>query len=154
MFRAKVVLPPIRLDIDAKRTAEECAFEMREFWMDQMEKGLQADGSPLPTNWEGKPMGRGTGKMLKRWRLRSSKKKPGLGQSIVEPYRGKEYRHVYWMLLTQKGVQFSSFKGASAKKWAEVEKRVVKDALDHALPTGKRKRRRRKIRAWQEPGSE
>jgi len=147
MIKVRMELPDLTIHLNTRRISEELGDEMRRFWISQMDKGLQPDGSPLPLNKEGKPMGRGTGKMIKRWRLRSTKAKGLIAQTVVEPSRQGNYRHAYWVLVN-KGVKFQSFEGASLPKWEATVKRVSTQAWAGAIGDKRAKGPRIKIREW------
>ena len=151
MIRIQVEQAPLEIGLDLRRVAEQLAIGMRDFWADQLDAGRQADGSALPLNKEGKPLGRGKGTFVRNWRLRTSRAR-GVGRATVEPYKAGKYR-IAWFKLAQRGVMFMSFEGQSEGAWNEVATRVVRDELWRILAEqahgGRRRRRRRKVESWE-----
>lgn len=152
MIRIEVETTPIELGLDLRRVAEGLAMGMRDYYADQLDAGLQADGSPLPLNKEGKPLGRGQGTFVRKWRLRTSRTR-GIGRAILEPHKSGKYRIAWWK-LAQRGVQFMSFEGTAAAAWDEVATRVVQEEMWRMLADqarGRRRRRsRRRVESWED----
>jgi hypothetical protein len=152
MIRIEVEQTPLEIGLDLRRVAEHLAIGMRDYWADQLDDGLQADGSPLPLNEEGKPLGRGKGTFVRNWKLRTSRTR-GRGRATVEPFKGGKYRAA-WFVLAARGVMFMSFAGAAEQAWGEISSRVVRDELWRMLAEqghgARRRRSRRKVVSWEE----
>jgi hypothetical protein len=143
VIKIETQIPKIKLEINVRRVSEEIGNEMRMHWANQLNKGLQSDGTPLPPNKKGLPLGRGKGTFVRKWRLRSSKK----GETVVEVFRGGRYRHASWALLLR-GWRPQGFGGPSGIKWQVVSNAVAKQAMEAGLDPKLARRKTIKVREW------
>lgn len=146
MLKVTVTAPKIEVDLDLRLIAEHAAASMRDFWADQLDAGKQPDGSPLPLNKEGKPLGRGEGTLIRNWQVRTLARQRLVGRAYVQPFQRGRYK-VAVFKLAKRGLRFQSFDGESATAWNRVATRVATEALAEALR--KQKRRRRKVVSWE-----
>ena len=132
MIKVRVQLPDLNVAIDVDRVARDVAGEMRDFWADQLDKGKQPDGSALPLNKEGKPLGRGRGTLVRRWRVRKLSSRVRVGRSVVEPYTTGRYA-IAVARLRARGVRFQTLEGAAAQHWDGVARAVAHRAVADAV---------------------
>jgi hypothetical protein len=120
-----VVASSLSYEIDPQAMADALAGGMRDFYAGQLDKGLQPDGSALPRNQEGQPLGRGNGSIVRGWTWRSIGQSSKVGRAETAPDQSGKMGIVI-RSLRRRGVQFQGVNGAAAQELA----RLISDEVD------------------------
>jgi hypothetical protein len=136
-LEVRVIVDPVALHFDLQDLAAQAGRGMRDFWASQLEAGKQPDGSPVPLNAKNKPLGKATGRMIRRWKIRRMPKRRSMGRAFVEPFTAGKYA-IAVAQLRKRGLVFQSFDGESGETWERVAREISAEALagalDHGLP--------------------
>ena len=109
--------------IDMGVVTASVATAMRDHWRAGMFAGANADGSPLPVNERGEPLGVGSGTILDGWEVSQEGT-----TAVVAPYQGGKYAKAV-EALHKRGVIYHSLAGESAN----VFDAALASAVDQAL---------------------
>lgn len=123
--RVTIRADPIQYEIDAQAMALAIAEGMRDFYVEAMEAGQQPDGSALPRNQEGGPLGVGGGSIIRGWKARGLGGTKRLGRASTEPGQDGKLA-IAVRKLRQRGVKFQGVRGAAAEALA----RLISDEVD------------------------
>jgi hypothetical protein len=123
--RVTVIAPPPTYALDPQGMAEAIAEGMRDFFAAQLEAGKQPDGSRLPLNDDGKPLGRGDGTFVRTWKATGIRATKRVGRAITAPNQEGKLAIVV-RVLRRRGVKFQGTTGAAAEALA----RLISDEVD------------------------
>ena len=123
--KVTVVASSLSYEINPQEMADTLAEGMRDFYASQLDRGLQPDGSALPRNQEGLPLGRGNGSIVRGWQWRSIGESSTIGRAVTEPDQSGKMGIVVLALL-RRGVKFQGVQGAAAQELA----RLISDEVD------------------------
>lgn len=137
---ATVSTPRLRLRVDTERTAVQLADEMWKFWSANFKAGKQPDGSPLPLNQEGGPLGLGGGYLVRSWRTRVVNRRKGQTSAQARPADAGR-RVIAIRALRKRGVRFQGLDGVSGEKWAATVQRITKIMMATAIANAGRSKR-------------
>jgi hypothetical protein len=124
-FKISVEASSLDYEIDAPDMALAIAEGMRDFYAGQLDAGRQPDGSPLPLNAEGKPLGKGDGSIVRGWKANREPSNRRLGRASAEPGQSGKLA-IAVARLRRRGVKFQGVTGAAAQELA----RLISDEVD------------------------
>lgn len=128
----QVKVPKLALRFDPERTARQLAETMHKHWTANFLAGKQPDGSALPLNQEGRPLGVGGGSLVRGWSLRTLNKRKDQASVVVSPGRsGKRVEAI--RAMSKRGVRFQGLDGVSGEKWVSAVERITKIMMASAL---------------------
>jgi hypothetical protein len=138
---ATLTTPKIKISIDHEAMAQDIAEEMDGWWRTNFLSGKQPDGSDLPTNQRGLPLGVGSGSLVEGWELELERNGEGTETTarFAPTDRGKQL--VAIRRMAARGVRFQGLSGESATRWAKAVKRAAKSAMRAALLAGRKPQR-------------
>jgi hypothetical protein len=111
---AKASMPPIVLRVDASKIATAIGEEMLVHWLATTRSGRQPDGTALPRNREGRPLGVGGGSLLRGWRVVMTRQSRGTATVAARPSaRARQLTAIRVMMV--RGVKFQSLDGLSLR---------------------------------------
>jgi hypothetical protein len=118
-FKISVSAPSPDYEIDAPDMALAIAEGMRDFYAGQLDAGRQPDGSPLPLNEEGQPLGKGGGSIVRGWKANREPSNRRLGRVSTEPGQSGKLA-IAVARLRRRGVKFQGVTGAAAIELARM----------------------------------
>jgi hypothetical protein len=118
-FKISVEAPSLDYEIDAPDMALAIAEGMRDFYAGQLDAGRQPDGSALPLNAEGKPLGKGDGSIVRGWKANREPSNRRLGRASTEPGQSGKLA-IAVARLRRRGVKFQGVTGAAAIELARM----------------------------------
>jgi len=126
---ASVRMPgPIQLRIDTQAIALQVGADMHRYWQAQTRAGRQPDGSPMPRNKDGRPLGVEGGSLLQGWRVELVASTRGTSSVRAAPgSRGRQLTALRIMML--RGVRYQGLTGASEQAWRRIVARVLSQRM-------------------------
>lgn len=118
-YTVSVELPSFDYQIDPQAMAETIAEGMRDFYAQQLNAGKQPDGSALPPNAEGKPLGKGDGSIVRGWKAYGLRASKLVGRAVTEPNQEGKWAIII-RRLRRRGVKFQGTRGAAAEALARM----------------------------------
>lgn len=118
MLRSHLDYKPLDVEaFDLGKSAERAGEGMRDHWRGEHLRGRMGDGSLLPSNKKGKPLGIGRGTIVRGWAVSRLKASKRAGRAAVAPYQGGRYAVAVRMLRRrEKGrIVYHTFTGSAAK---------------------------------------
>lgn len=113
MLTATSTVPPIPdLKIDTAGIAARLAAGMLAHWSAQLASGKQPDGTSLPPNQEGGPMGVGGGSLTIGW-VATKPRRAGTTSTVDASPRRDGKWPIVESVLRRKGVQFTAVTGTA-----------------------------------------
>ena len=119
---------------DVGESSERIGQAMRDHWQGQAFAGKRGDGSSLPLNRKGLPLGIGRGTIvggrpaLGTWSVRRLRASRAFGSTAVEPYQVGRYA-IAARLLMRRGIVYHTFRGSAAKVWRAAIKLEIAELL-------------------------
>lgn len=129
-MKISVRLPgPIKVAVDTDMIARAVATDMLKHWLSNFLAGKQPDGTPLPLNKEGRPLGVGSGALARGWHVKRVGRGSLSATSAGVPSDRGRTRVDAITAMQRRGVRFQGLEGASEVAFVRISTHRIKTAI-------------------------